>query len=103
MRALQSMGACLPSVAVVYGDETATGFVRAVDSTITFGDGGDGGRNESTLYVNAADLSEPEPGDRMTIGGSVVYVLGSSIDSVGAVRRIQYAQSRPATGLEGVQ
>jgi len=101
-QALANIQAAVPTgvSTVVYGSQSASGTVRNSVSAIEQTMAGDVGQDVCSVYVNAESISKPNHGDRMTVDGVVVYVMGSSLDAVGAVRRIDYSKTRAATGME---
>jgi hypothetical protein len=104
-QALANIQAAVPTsvVTVVYGSESGDGTVSSRSTVIDPGMGGDRGATSRRVWVSASAISEPVHGDRITIGGTVCYVVGTALDPVGGLRMIEYAESRPTTGLEGVQ
>jgi len=88
------------TVAVVYGDNSGTGVKKSVQSDIEQGLGGDRGQSAGAVVVKSADIPKPEHGDVLQVGGVRVYVTSSHVDPSGALRTIQYQETRPATDAE---
>jgi len=79
-------------VTVVIGSNSYTGVRSVLSQQRLFSPEGYGPNYDFTVRISEDDLTSnsdnPEPQDKVTIGGVVYRILDSRIDNVGAMRRL---------------
>jgi len=84
------------AVTVSNGTQSASGISQVTTSSIEQGMGGGRGSSVGAVVVKADEIDKPTHGDTLTIDGSRVYVVASRVDAAGAIRMIEYSETRPA-------
>ena len=86
-------------VAVVSGSETANGVRTPSAAGAAPDDYGDQGLTTQEVRVDASEMTQPDRGATITVGGETAIVNDVRADQLGALMLISYQFTRPVEGV----
>lgn len=86
-------------VAVVVAGVTCNGVRSSTTKDSQASEYGENGITTGSVYVDASEVSEPERGATIQVGGVDCFVLSVKTDPAGALLSITYSQQRPISGV----